>query len=346
MNPLKNMLTKVTLALSIVSTFSLGSLASNTSALPSNTSLQLQPTEAKTESAVVTTQETTNKPLSTKSSKHKNVIANMKKLASKAKYAHELITYMDKHIHKVKPEQATEMLIILEKYYENHVEQVIGQLNELIANPKLHAQLKKLGSNLNKFDKIKDKSFKKWLLLQQKGKLKLNYDGTLYFYYVDYEAIQKAYGSAFNKDTAFYLQYTTLSNKELYYIYDDNKKPPYETLMKRAAVIDEYIQATPKSRHLKEIKDLHHGYLWQFFNRNWDDMIDKKTGKLHPKMKKTYASLIEKYGESRSGSLLVKYVDLIAQHKDAISDSDGNILPYMNKFWEEEYSKLYKETFK
>ncbi|MCR8844618.1 hypothetical protein NQ117_13085 [Paenibacillus sp. SC116] len=336
------MLMKVTLAVSAASLLSIGGLASSTSALTSNTSLQPQLTET----AASTTQKNISKPIPTKSSKHQNVVANMKKLASKAKNAYELITYMDRHIHKVKPEQATEMLIILEKYYENHVEQVIGQFNEKIANPKLYKQLKKLGSNLNKFDKIKDKSFKKWLLLQQKGKLKLDYDGTLYFYRVDYKAIQNAYRSAFNKDTAFYLQYTTLSVEELYYIFNDNKKPPYDTLMKRAAAIDEYIQKTPKSRHMKEIKDLHHGYLWQFFNRNWDDMIDKKTGKLHPKMKKTYASVIEKYGESRSGSLLVKYVDLIAQHKDAISDSDGNILPYMHKFWDEEYSELYKQTFK
>ncbi len=343
---MKNKLMKVTLVLSSAALLSTGSLLNSTPAFASNTTLQSQSSEAKTDSVVLTTQATNNKPTPTKSSKHQNVIANMKKLASKAKSAYELIAYMDKHIHKVKPEQATEMLLILEKYYKNHVEQVIGQLNEIIANPKLHAQLKKLGRNLNEFDKIKDKSFKKWLLLQQKGKLKLNYDGALYFYHVDYGAIQNAYRSAFNKDTAFYLQYTALSNKELYYIYDDNKKPLYETLMKRAHVIDQYIQKTPKSRHLKELKDLHHGYLWQFFNRNWDDVTEKKTGKLHPKMKKTYAKLIEKYGETRSGSILVKYVDLIEQHKDAILDSDGKILPYMNKFWDEDYSKLYKETFK
>lgn len=251
--------------------------------------------------------------------KGQETLKQLQVIASQAKNARELTSFIDANISKVDTHTADSLFAILEQFYDQH----LPALNENFAKILTQSHtVEKLNELEYPFDvnKIKnDDTLKQWLLNQTEGKLSLDQKEGDYYWRVDYTALNQAYAPKLSDEIKSYLSIQAAESKQNFFR-DGSIKVTRDELGDRLLNAEGYLVKYPSGQKKTVVQALYLDYLKAYIYGYRYDAIDENTMKLLPTVKQSYAQLVNKQPDSKTAQIVKEYLVIINENKDVIYD--------------------------
>lgn len=260
-------------------------------------------------------------------------------LTAQAKEAREVIAFLDSNLPKVDVTTADKLFVALDSFYERYLPSLNDNFNTMLEQPGTAEKMNEVGYPIDINNIKNDDTLKKWLLDQTEAHFALDNTEGMFFWKVDYVALQKKYDPYLSEDLKSYLALRAAQFGKRF-VEDASLTISREELGERILAAEHYLTQYPMGLKRAEVKVMYSEYMNHYITNYRYDAIDDKTMKLVPAVKKSYEQLVKQHPKTKTAELVQEYLNLINENKDVIySPGQGNTLqgplkPNISKFWE------------
>ncbi|MDR9854989.1 hypothetical protein RJP21_15345 [Paenibacillus sp. VCA1] len=266
-----------------------------------------------------------------------DALDQFKLLTAQAKDAAEVIRFLDEKLPGATPKQADQLILELEHFYDRYLPSLNDNFDTMLAKPETAQKMNEIGYPMDVNNIKGDDTLKQWLMDQMAGGLALGNTEGMFFWKVDYKALQK-YNRYVSTDIRSYLALKAL-DAEKNYIEDGALAVSREELGDRMMKAEYYMIEHPEGLRFKEVLQAYKAYLDTYLTDYRYDAIDDRTGKLLPDVKKSYRTFVGEHPESKTAIIVKKYLEAIERNKDVIYEKgsggmQGPLKKDIQSFWD------------
>lgn len=245
-----------------------------------------------------------------------DMLERFKLLTTQAKEPGEVIRFLDESMPKADQKQADGLFLELEKYYDRYLPSLNDNFLTMLSKPETSQKMNEIGYPMD-INNIKgDDTLKQWLLSQQAGGLALGNTEGMFYWKVDYKALQK-YDKYLSNDLKSYIVLKAMESEKSYFE-DGALVITREELADRILKAEYYLTENPDGLKAKDVLELYKMYLNSYLTEYRYDAVDDTTLKLLPKVKKQYQTFVSEHPETKTAILVKKYLEVLNQNKDVI----------------------------
>lgn len=266
-----------------------------------------------------------------------DTLEQFKLLTAQAKEPGEVIAFLDENMPKVDAKQGDQLFLELEKFYDRYLPSLNDNFQTMLSKPETAQKMNEIGYPID-INNIKgDDTLKQWLLNQQDGGLALGNTEGMFYWKVDYKALQK-FNNNVSNDIKSYIALKTEESEKPYFE-DGAITITREQLGDRILKAEYYLTENPDGLRAKDVLQIYTMYLNTYLSDYRYDAVDDKTLKLLPAVKKSYHDFISGHPESKTAILVKKYIEVLDQNHNVIYEKgkdsiQGPPKPDIQSFWD------------
>lgn len=259
-------------------------------------------------------------------SKADSVMKDFNSLIQKESNVETIAQFISKHISVVTKENASEMVIQLEKVQQKE----LPQFEKLFTQEGLQQKIADEYRNLiNDPSTIKDAEVKELINKTKNSGYRVETAEGFFFPIIDYGFYEK-YSTYVTKDLRDYLEIMTLENDKVP-AKDAALVIGWDEVIKRALNQEKFINNYPSSVKLQEVKQLYQRYLsFTLYGLNNTPLFSYDNKVMVPEAKEAYLAATRDIGNSKYLQTVIEYLEVIKknnytltkeveQHRDKVS---------------------------
>lgn len=264
--------------------------------------------------------------------KEKAVMDNYNALMLKKDVAiPEIIKFIDENITAVSPQNASSMVIGLEKVQNEKLPKLQDKFADAEAVQKALAKGYKIGIDDTYINSIQDKSTKDLLLETKNSGFKIETAEGMFFPVIDY-SFYKRYRNTVTQDIVTFIDIMSLESDKTP-IKDAALRISWAEILQRAATQEQFIRENSSSAKVDDMRQLLKRYAaFAMYGGNNTPLFSYETKQMVPDAKKTY---LETTFDANNGSFskaMIGYLDVLKKNNYKLTNE---VQEYRNKAAEE-----------
>jgi len=243
----------------------------------------------------------------------------------------QIITFVDNNIAKLSPENASQVVLKMEKAQQNYLPEFETKFYDEAITKKFYDAYFKTGTDINDIDAIEDPELKQLLLQSRDAGYKVDTAEGMFYPIIDYQQYQD-YKAFVTPDIKAYIDIMTV----------ESNNPPakdaalvigWDEVLTRALNQEKFINTYADSARLADVQKLYERYV-QFclLGANNTPLFSYEDKTMSSEAKSSYAKVLAESKASELTKIMQGLLDVVAQNNNQLTAAVDN---YRKKCFEE-----------